>query len=321
MIDIIKPEIRCVSKEDNSYAKFVIQPLERGFGSTLGNSLRRVLLSFVPGAAITGVQFNGVLHEFSTIPGVLEDVMEITLNLKEIHIRVNENIYPDDSEPTILTLQRSGKGKVVGADLEAPTGVEIINPAAHIATLTDDAASLSMTLTVERGMGYRPVDAPGRRPSKQIGAIPIDAIFSPSKRVAFHVEPARKGDRTDLDRLVLEVWTNGSVTPQDAVTTAARWLDTYLRLLFSLPKEVVPEEEEAPAPAYAADLLQRKTETIEFSLRTARCLTRAGIETIQDLVSRSPSDLLAIKNFGEKALAEVTEKLAQLGISLRPDDS
>lgn len=319
MLDIIKPEVRCLAKENNNYAKFVIQPLERGFGTTLGNSLRRVLLSFIPGAAITGFQLDGVLHEFSTIPGVLEDALEITLNLKEIHIRVDDNIYPDQNQPIILTLQRSGKGKVVAADIETPTGVEIVNQAAPVATLTDDAASLSMTLTVERGMGYLATDGPERRNSKQVGVVPIDAIFCPTQKVVMHVEPTRKGGRTDLDRLVLEVWTNGTISPQDAITNAAHWLDVYLRVLFTLPEEAVPEEEEVPLAAHGIDLLRRKTETIEFSVRTAGCFKREGIETIGDLVSRTPSELLAIKGFGRKSLDEVKEKLGQLGISLRPE--
>jgi len=319
LLEMIKPEIRCVAKENSHYAKFVVQPLERGFGTTLGNSLRRVLLSFIPGAAITSVQFDSVLHEFSTLPGVLEDVLEIVLNLKEIHIRVDDNLYPDPNEPVILTLQRNGKGKVVAADIEIPTGVEIVNRAAPVATLTDDAAALSMTMTVERGRGYLSVDGREHRDAKQIGVIPIDAIFCPTQRVSFQVEPTRRGDRTDLDRLVLEVWTNGTISPEDAITSAARWLDNYLRLLFVLPEEVVPEEEGIARPVQEADLLQRKTETIEFSVRTAKCLKKANIETLQDLIARSPADLLSIKNLGEKSLNEVQEKLAQLGLSLHTE--
>ena len=319
MLDVIKPEIRCVAKDGDSYAKFVVQPLERGFGTTLGTSLRRVLLSFIPGAAITSVQIDGVLHEFSTIPGVLEDVLEIVLNLKEIYIRVDENIYPDSNEPIVLSLQRSGKGKVIAADVGTPTGVTIVNPAAPIATLADEGASLSMTLTVERGRGYLPTDGRERHDSKQIGAIPIDAIFCPTKKVSFQVEPTRKGSRTDLDRLVLEVWTNGTISSHDAVTSAAHWLDNYLRMLFTLPEEVAEEEEVAPVGVREPDLLRRKTETIEFSVRTAKCLKKENIETLQDLISRAPSQLLSIKNFGEKSLNEVKEKLAQLGLSLHAE--
>lgn len=318
MLDFVRPEIKCLAHENNRYAKFVLQPLERGFGTTLGNSLRRVLLSFIPGAAITSVQIEGVLHEFSTIPGVREDVMEILMNLREVCIKVDESIYPDPGQPIVVTFQKSGKGRVVAADIELPTGVEIVNASAPIATMTDDSSSLSMTLTIERGRGYVPANARQGRGSKPIGVISMDAIFTPTRKVNFHVEPTRMGHRTDLDRLILEIWTNGTISPEGAITTAAHWLDNYLRSLFVLPTEV---EEEGVAPTELRDqeLLQRKVSTLEFSVRTSNCLRGEQIETIEDLISRSPSEVLSIKNFGEKSLEEVTQKLVDLGLSLRQE--
>jgi len=313
-----KPTITCLAYEPPRYAKFCIQPLERGFGATLGNSLRRVLLAFVPGAAITSVRIEGVAHEFSTLPGVYEDVLEITLNLKEVAVKVDEQIYPNPEEEIPLSLEVAGKGRVLAADIKCPTGVTIVNPELHLATLTEDSASLSMQMTVMRGKGYQPVDSGPRAEPRPIGLIPIDAIFTPTKRVSFVVEPTRLGHRTDLDRLLLEVCTNGTVTPEQAVQAAATWLDAYLRSLFELPTEVEEAKPEAPAEAAeGVELLQRKITTMDFSTRTLNCLRRERIETLGDLVKKSENELLSIKNFGQKSLSEIVEKLAQLGLALR----
>src|SRR3990172_11385179 len=242
-----KPTVTCLAYEAARYAKFCIQPLERGFGITLGNSLRRVLLAFVPGAAITSVRIEGVSHEFSTMSGIHEDAMEITLNLKEVAVQVDEQIYPDEEEEISITLEASGKGRVLAADIKCPTGVTVVNPELHLATLTEDSASLSMQMTVKRGKGYAPVDSTPQAEPRPIGVIPIDAIFTPTKKVSFVVEPTRLGHRTDLARLILEVWTNGTVAPEQAVQAAATWLDAYLRSLFDLPTQVEEKLAEAPA--------------------------------------------------------------------------
>jgi DNA-directed RNA polymerase subunit alpha len=318
MLGFHKPMVTCVAHDGARYAKYAISPLERGFGATLGNSLRRVLLSFVSGAAITEVKIEGVRHEFSTIPGVYEDVMEITLNLKEVAIKVDEQVYPDPEEPITVRLEASGKGRVLAADLRVPAGVTVVNPEHYLCSITEEEGSIAMEMVVRRGRGYAPVEQKPHQDSRPIGTIPIDAIFTPTRKVSFVVEPCRMGERTDLDRLVLEVWTSGTVRPDEAITSAATWLDAYLRSLFELPTEVVEEIEEKPGEREeGAELLERKITAMEFSTRTLNCLRRERIDTLGELVQKTEAELLAIKNFGQKSLGEVIEKLAKLGLALR----
>ncbi len=318
MLGFHKPTVACLAHDGARYAKYSISPLERGFGATLGNSLRRVLLSFVPGAAITEVRIEGVRHEFTTIAGVYEDVMEITLNLKQVAIKVDEQVYPDPQETVRVRLEASGKGRVLAADLKCPAGVTVVNPEHYLCSITEDDGSISMEMVVRRGRGYAPVEHKPHQDSRPIGTIPIDAVFTPVHKVAFVVEPTRLGERTDLDRLVLEVWTNRTITPDQAITAAATWLDAYLRSLFELPTEVFEEVEEKPAEREEAEeILQRKITSMEFSTRTLNCLRRERIDTLGELVQKTEAELLVIKNFGQKSLSEVIEKLAGLGLSLR----
>jgi len=322
IIDALTPRIeRLDDGRDSRFGSFLIEPLERGYGTTLGNALRRVLLSSIPGAAITFVTIEGVLHEFSTVPGVVEDTTEILLNLKELAIRVLE--APEGMEmsqapvegPRILRIERSGPGEVLGADVEAPSDVEIVNKDLHIATLDSPDATLSIQMEVERGRGYVAAEEhdTSRRP---IGAIPVDSVFTPVRRVGYRVEPTRVGHMTDFDRLVLEVTTNGTTDPADAISDAAKILDRYLILFFDFQQQ---EEELAGAPEVESALarqLQTRVEDLDFSVRTSNCLRREGITTVGELVQRTESDLMAIRNFGRKSLQEVKDKLATMSLEL-----
>jgi DNA-directed RNA polymerase subunit alpha len=323
IIDTLTPRIeRLGDATDPRQGKFVVEPLERGYGTTLGNALRRVLLASIPGAAITFVTVEGVLHEFSTIPGVVEDSTEILLNLKELAIRILEPAEgaemgaPAAPEgPRILRIDRTGPGEVLGADVETPSDVEIVNKDLHIATLDSPEAVLAVQMEVERGRGYvlaEEHDA-SRRP---IGAIPVDSLFTPVQQVAFRVEPTRVGHMTDFDRLIVEVATNGTIDPADALSDAAKILDRYLILFFDFQQQ---EEELAGVPeveSAAARQLQTRIEDLDFSVRTANCLRREGITTVGELVERTDADLMAIRNFGRKSLQEIKEKLASMELAL-----
>ncbi|UCC69834.1 MAG: DNA-directed RNA polymerase subunit alpha [Armatimonadota bacterium] len=322
MIDTLTPRIERL--DDGSvpdFGEFAVEPLERGYGTTLGSALRRVLLSSIPGAAITFVTIENVLHEFSTIPGVVEDVTEILLNLKELGIKVLEApAEPDLAQapaegPRILRIERTGPGEVLGADVETPSDVEIVNKDRHIAALDSADASLSIQMEVERGRGYVAAEEhdASRRP---IGAIPVDSIFTPVRRVGFRVEPTRVGHMTDFDRLIIEVTTNGAIDPADAISDAAKILDRYLILFFDFQQQ---EEELAGVPeveSAVARQLQTRIEDLDFSVRTSNCLRREGIGTIGELVQRTESDLMAIRNFGRKSLQEVRDKLATMDLAL-----
>ncbi len=323
IIDALTPRIeRLDDGKDPRLGSFLIEPLERGYGTTIGNAIRRVLLSSIPGAAITFVTINGVLHEFSTIPGVVEDTTEILLNLKELAIKIvqaPESFAPDRGAlvegPRILRIERTGPGEVLGADVEGPADVEIANKDLRIATLDSAEAALSVQMEVERGRGYVSAEEhdTSRRP---IGAIPVDSIYTPVRRVSFRVEPTRVGQRTDFDRLVLEVTTNGTIDPADAISDAAKILDRYLILFFDFQHQ---EEELAGAPeaeSAAARQLQTRMEDLDFSVRTMNCLRREGIATVGELIQRTESDLMAIRNFGRKSLQEVKDKLAGMGLQL-----
>ncbi len=325
IIDTLTPRIdRLDDGSDPTHGEFVVEPLERGYGATLGNALRRVLLSSIPGAAITFVTIEGVLHEFSTIPGVVEDTTEILLNLKELAIKVLETpegpelAQPPVEGPRILRIERSGSGEVLAADVEAPSDVEVVNKDLHIATLDTPEAALSIQMEVERGRGYVPAEDhdTSRRP---IGAIPVDSVFTPIRRVGFRVEPTRVGHMTDFDRLILEVRTNGTIDPADAVSDAAKVLDRYLILFFDFQQQ---EEELAGIPeieSATSRQLQTRIEDLDFSVRTSNCLRREGIGSIGELVQRTEADLMAIRNFGRKSLLEVKEKLAGMDLTLTSD--
>lgn len=295
----------------DTYGKFVLEPLDHGFGVTLGNALRRVLLSAITGAAVTSVKIDGVLHEFSTIAGVVEDVTQIVLNLKELTLR----LYTD--KPKLLRLDVKGKREVTAADIQEDPEVEIINRGLHLATLDRKDAHLAMEMVVERGKGYVPAER-HRRSEHVIGVIPIDSIFSPLQKVNFTVEDTRVGHSIDLDRLVLEAWTDGSIRPEEALQEASRLLIDHFRLFAGIADEAgsgVPfGGTEDPDQARAATM---PIEELDLSVRPYNCLKRAGIHTVGDLIRKTEDEVVAVKNFGRKSLDEVREKLALHGLSLR----
>jgi DNA-directed RNA polymerase subunit alpha len=295
----------------DTYGKFVLEPLDHGFGVTLGNSLRRVLLSAITGAAVTSVKIDGVLHEFSTITGVVEDVTQIVLNLKELTLR----LYTD--KPKLLRLDVKGKREVTAADIQEDPEVEIINRGLHLATLDRKDAHLAMEIVVERGKGYVPADR-HRRSEHVIGVIPVDSIFSPLQKVNFTVEDTRVGHSIDLDRLVLEVWTDGSIRPEEALQEASRLLIDHFRLFAGIADEAGPGVPfggtEDPDQARTATM---PIEELDLSVRPYNCLKRAGIHTVGDLIRKTEDEVVAVKNFGRKSLDEVREKLTLHGLSLR----
>ncbi len=295
----------------DTYGKFVLEPLDHGFGVTLGNSLRRVLLSAISGAAATSVKIDGVLHEFSTIPGVVEDVTQIVLNLKELTLR----LYTD--KPKLLRLDVKGKREVTAADIQEDPEVEIINPGLHLATLDRKDAHLAVEIVVERGKGYVPADR-HRRSEHVIGVIPVDSIFSPLQKVNFTVEDTRAGHSIDLDRLVFEIWTDGSIRPEEALQEASRILIDHFRLFAGIADEAGPGVPfggpEDPGAARAATM---PIEELDLSVRPYNCLKRAGMHTVGDLIRKTEDEVVAVKNFGRKSLDEVREKLTLHGFSLR----
>jgi DNA-directed RNA polymerase subunit alpha len=313
------PEITTLVHTDR-YGKFAVEPMERGFATTVGNALRRVLLSSVEGAAITSVQIRGVLHEFSTIPGVKEDATELILNLKELAIKVRRD--GGISLPITLTVSCTGPGEVTGADVKTPEGVEVVNPEAHLATLDDDSATLEMELTVEVGKGFV-LPETQERYKHVIGTIPVGAAFTPVRKVNFTAEPTRRGGRIDLERLVMEIWTNATVEPRIALSEAARILiDDYLKLF--LPLGAMPEDE---TEAYFIGKNGQETpgskriDEFGFTNRTQNCLKKAGILTLKDLMAKTEDDLLGIRNFGRKSLMEIRAKLEEVGLELERSKS
>jgi len=291
-------------------SKFSIEPLEPGFGYTVGNSLRRTLLSSIPGAAISSVRIDGVLHEFSTVPKVEEDVTDIILNLKELVVR------SELEEPTTVYLKAKGPAEVTAGDIAPPAGVEILNPELHIATL-GKGASLEMEMTVERGVGYRMADK-NKKPRDPIGVIPVDSIFSPVRKVSYQVENTRVEQMTDRDRLVLDVETDGSVTPREAVASAGGTLLELVNLFAELADAasvtVGPAEDDEVPGDYAITI-----EELNLSVRSYNCLKREGINAVGDLVQKSESELMDIRNFGQKSIDEVKAKLEELGLGLREE--
>src|SRR5579884_1851835 len=317
-MDLTLPTIQTL-ETNPTYGKFVVEPLERGYGVTLGNSLRRVLLSSIPGAAITYVKIDKVLHEFSTIPGVKEDTTELLLNLKELHVKVHHNGSDAKLEPKTIRVDVKGEGRVTGADVQCPEDVEIVNPDAYIATISDEDATLSMEMTVEVNKGYVLPERLERRNQIGIGVIPMGAAFTPVHKVNYTVEQTRVQSNTNLERLILEVWTNGTITPENAISEAADILDQYFRLFVSFPRRdgepigtdiALPSGEVETAPNV-------RIEELDFSVRTYNCLKKANIVTIPELVQYTENDLMQIRNFGKKSLTEGREKLAQLGLSLK----
>jgi DNA-directed RNA polymerase subunit alpha len=308
---MIKPD-KVEVNSTPSYGKFVCEPLERGFGITIGNSLRRIILSSLHGAAIVAVKFDSVMHEFSVVPGVLEDVSEIILNLKEVRLKVS-----DDKRRTIY-IDRQGEGVVTAADIVSKDGkVEVLNPDLHIATLSEKA-DLKMTLSVGLGKGYSLSEA-NKDEDAPVGTIPIDAVFSPVKRVNYVVGNARVGQRTDYDKLTLEVWTDGSVRPEDAVAYAAKIFKEQMTIFINFDENIepVPDEklEEGQKPRFNENLY-RSVEELELSVRSANCLKNAEILKIYQLVQKSEAEMLKTKNFGRKSLNEIKEVLSEMGLSL-----
>ena len=302
-----------ISEEEISETrrKFAIEPLEPGFGYTLGNSLRRTLLSSIPGAAVTQVKIDGVLHEFSTIEGVTEDVTDIVLNLKELVIR------SENEEPTTVYLRVTGPADVTAGDVELPSGVELLNPEQHIATL-NAKATLSMELRVEQGRGYV---AATTAPKEAIGTIPIDALFSPVKRVTYEVEPTRVEQMTNFDRLILDIETNGAIAPADALSSAGATLVELFRLFSSVGEGAGglvfgPE----PAEDEVSGVMAKPIEDMELTVRSYNCLKREGVTTVGELVQKSEDDLLEIRNFGQKSIDEVKAKLEEMGLGLSSKD-
>jgi len=314
MMEIEKPKIEIVEiSEDNRYGKFVCEPLERGYGITLGNSLRRILLSSLPGAAVTSVKIDGVLHEFSTIPGVREDVTDIILNLKELFIKLHGD------EPRVVRIDTEGEGEVKAADIITDPDVEILNPELHIATLAE-GSSLRMEITVERGRGYVPADK-NKKADHVIGVIPVDSIFSPILRVNYNVTDTRVGNVTDYDKLTLEIWTDGSIRPEEAVSKAAGIMVTHLKLFQNIAGAMPEDEGSDGLFAESAEDAGTKTmemtiEDLELSVRSYNCLKRAGINTVAELVQKTEEDMMKVRNLGRKSLDEVKKKLGELGLSL-----
>lgn len=315
MIGIDKPSIEALDlTEDGTYGKFVMEPLERGYGTTIGNSLRRVLLSSLPGYAITSVKIDGVLHEFSTVEGVKEDVTEIVLNLKGVILKMH------DEGPKTLYIDASGKCEVTAGDIKADSDVEILNPDHHIATLSD-GASLVMEMTADKGRGYVSADRNKQMMKPVIGVIAIDSIYTPVLKVNYTVENTRVGQITDFDKLTLEVWTDGSISAKEAVSFGAKILNEHLELFIGLSDEaatgpiLIDKKEDSNVKT-----LEMTIEELDLSVRSFNCLKRAGINTVEDLISKTEEDMMKVRNLGRKSLDEVVAKLESLGFTLHHDD-
>jgi DNA-directed RNA polymerase subunit alpha len=307
---IIKPKCLEVDEETLSpnYGKFTAEPFERGFGLTLGNSLRRILISSLQGAAITAVRIDGILHEFSTIPGVREDVTEIVLNLKAVRLKLHSE------GPETVYIKAKGEGAVTAGEIIVNNNVEILNPDQPIATLAQDA-NLNMEITVKRGRGYCTAEK-NRHPSQPIGTIPVDSIFTPIQKVNYNITHARVGQITDYDKLTFEVWTDGSIAPEDAVSCAAKILQTQLKLFINFEEEAEQLPEEQPQKQKFNDNLYRNIDELELSVRSSNCLRNANIRHIWELVQRTEPEMLKTKNFGRKSLNEIKEILADMGLTL-----
>ena len=314
MFDFNKPNIEITNiSEDKTYGRFVVEPLERGYGTTLGNSLRRIMLSSLPGAAVSHVKIDGVLHEFSSIPGVKEDVTEIVMNLKSLAIKNSS----DSDEPKTAYIEFEGEGVVTAADIRVDSDIEILNPETVIATLNGGADSkLYMELTISKGRGYVSADK-NKNDELPIGVIPIDSIFTPVERVNLTVENTRVGQITDFDKLTLDVYTNGTLLPDEAVSLAAKVLNEHLKLFIDLSEvaqtaEVMIDKEDDITQA----VLEMSIDELELSVRSYNCLKRAGINTVEELTNRTSEDMMKVRNLGRKSLEEVLNKLKELGLEL-----
>ena len=312
MLDFEKPKLECVEMSEN-YGKFVVEPLERGFGMTLGNSMRRVLLSSLPGVAATSIRIDGVLHEFSTIEGVKEDVTEIVLNLKGLICKLH------CQGPKKVIIDAAGECEVTAGDILPDSDVEIINPELHLATL-DENGKLHMEIMLDHGRGYVVADR-NKRPDMPIGEIAVDSIYTPITKVNFTVEDTRVGQITDYDKLTIEIWTNGSIKPDEAASYAAKILTEHLMLFINLTDriqgvEIMVEKEESKKEK----ILEMNIEDLDLSVRSYNCLKRAGINTVEELVQRDEDEMMKVRNLGRKSLEEVQQKLAQLGLTLRSNE-
>ena len=314
MIEFEKPNIECVEADDKrNYAKFICEPLERGYGMTIGNSLRRILLSSLPGAAITSVKINGVVHEFSTVKGVVEDVPELIVNLKNVRLKVFDN------EEKIIRIDFKGAGEITAGDITTDGTVEILNPELHIAT-TSESCDLHMEMTVNRARGYN-VAEKNKKENSPIDVLPIDSIFTPVKKVNYTVENTRVGQMVDYDKLTIEVWTDGSLKPFEALSLAAKVMVGHLELFIDLSEtakntQVMVEKEESKKEK----VLEMPIEELELSVRSYNCLKRAGIATVEDLANKSQEDMMKVRNLGKKSLDEVTNKLIALGLSFSSEE-
>ena len=314
MIEFEKPNIHKVEETDN-YGKFVVEPLERGYGTTLGNSLRRVMMASLPGAAITSIQIDGVLHEFSTVQGVTEDVTQIILNLKKVSLKIESEDAKD------LELDVKGPAEVTAGDIQGDGDVTILNPDLHIATVAD-GAELHIMMTADKGRGYVPADQNKLRLSGlEIGTLPIDSIYTPIERVNYIVENTRVGQSNDFDKLTLDVWTDGSLTPTAAISLAAKILTEHLEMFVNLTEEakdakVMVEREET----HQEKVLDKTIEELDLSVRSYNCLKRADIQTVKDLTERTEADMMKVRNLGQKSLEEIKLKLADLGVGFRQED-
>ena len=313
MLEIEKPRIECIEEEGDSYSKFVLEPLERGFGVTIGNALRRVLLSSLPGAAVTNIKIEGVSHEFSTLKGAKEDVTEIVLNMKGLSVKTNST---DNGFKKVLRIKKQGPCVVTAADIEEDDEVKVLNPTMYICTLENDGV-LDMEIMVGRGRGYVPADK-NKDVSLPVGYIAIDSIFTPVRRASYEVENTRVGQNTDYDKLVLEVTTNGTVSAKEVVSLAAKLLNEHVYLFVELVDSMtntsilVSREEDK-----VHKLMVMSIEDMDLSVRSYNCLKRAGINTVEDLIHKSEDDMLKVKNLGRKSLDEVIHKLESLGLSLK----
>ncbi|MFC4355355.1 DNA-directed RNA polymerase subunit alpha [Chryseomicrobium palamuruense] len=314
MLEIEKPKIETIEiSEDAKYGKFVVEPLERGYGNTLGNSLRRILLSSLPGAAVTSIQIDGVLHEFSTIEGVVEDVASIIMNVKKLAVK----IYSDEEK--VIEIDVKGEGTVTAADITHDSDVEILNPELYIATISKNG-HLRMRLYANRGRGYTPADQ-NKREDLPIGVIPIDSIYTPVSRVNFQVENTRVGQSTNYDKLSLDVWTDGSTGPKEAISLGAKILTEHLNIFVGMTDEaktaeIMVEKEEDQKEK----VLEMTIEELDLSVRSYNCLKRAGINTVLELANKSEDDMMKVRNLGRKSLEEVKAKLDELGLGLRKED-
>ena len=315
MVEIEKPRIECIdSQEDVSYGKYIVEPLERGYGTTLGNSLRRILLSSLPGTAATSIKIAGVQHEFSTVPGVKEDVTEIVLNVKKIiaklHCQGTKTVYID----------AAGECEVTAGDIKADGEVEILNPEQHICSLGPDA-SFNMEITLSHGRGYVPSDK-NKTPNMPIGTIAVDSIYTPVYKVNYTVENTRVGNMTDYDKLTLEVWTDSTISARDAVSLGAKILSDHLSLFTNLSETVASKPTMAEkAETHRDKVLEMTIEELDLSVHSFNCLKRANINNVEDLISRTGEDMMKVRNMGRKSLEEVQNKLAMMGLSLASDDS